>query len=101
MGAIVFSLLPSDRTRHNRHKFKHKELHLNMRRDFFKHGRTLELSAQRSDGACTSGDIANLPGLAPLRPSFGEPALAGGLYSVMSRGPFQLMPFYDSMIQDD
>jgi len=45
-----------------------------------------------------SGDIQNSPGEGPVQPAVGDPALTGGLDWMISRGPFQQLPFCDSVI---
>ena len=44
------------------------------------------------------GDIQTPPGRGPVPPALGVPAQAGGLDKMISRGPFQPLPFCDSVI---
>jgi len=58
-GARLFLVMPSDRTRDNRHKLEHRKLHTNVKRNFFpvrvtEHWNRL---AQRGWGNSFSGDI--------------------------------------------
>ena len=57
----------------------------------------MEQAAQGGCGVSSPGDIHNPPGCVPVRPALGVPAQSGGLDKMLSRGPFQPLPFCDSV----
>jgi len=77
---------------------KHGKFQLNMRKNFFEGDGTLEQAAQGGCGFSFSGDIQDPPGRGRVQPAVGDPASAGGLDYVTHRGPFQSLPFCDSVI---
>jgi len=58
----------------------------------------LEQAAEGGDGFSFSGDTQDPPGQGPVQPAVGDPALAEGLDQIIPRGPFQPLPFCDSVI---
>ena len=56
-----------------------------------------EQAAQWGCGVSFSGDLQDLPGCGAVQPALGDPASAGGLDWVTHRGPFQPLPFCDSV----
>jgi len=57
----------------------------------------LAQAAQVGCGVSFSGDIPDPPGRGPVQPALGDPALAEGLDQMIPRGPFQPLPFCDSV----
>jgi len=79
-GARLFSVVPSNRTRGDGHKLKHRKFQLKMRKNFFPLRVTEPWNrAQEGCGVSFSGDIQDLPGQGPLQPAVGDSASAGGL----------------------
>ena len=69
-----------------------------MKKNFLycEYNKAVEQAVQRG-GVSFPGDIQNPPGCIPVPPAVGVPAQAGGLDKMISRGPFQPLPFCDSV----
>jgi len=58
----------------------------------------LGIKGRRSSLKDTTGYIQDPPGQGPVQPAVGDPASARGLDKMTHRGPFQPLPFCDSVI---
>jgi len=77
-GARLCSVVPSERTMDNRHKLKHRKLHLNMKKNFLTL-RVTEHWNRLPRGAVDSPSLETQSGCGPVQSVLGDPGLAGGL----------------------
>jgi len=99
-GARLFSVVPSNRTRGNRHKLKHRKFHVNMRKNFF----TLRVMEHWNR---LPREVVDSPSLEKFKPHLDKVLCnpfsvtllwQGDLDYMISRGPFQPLTFCDSVI---
>jgi len=96
-GARLFSVVPSDRTRGNGHKLKYMKFHLNMRKNFFTMRMTEHCNRLLREVVDSPSPEIFKTCLDKFLTALDGPVLAEGLEQMIHRGPFQSLPFCDSV----